>query len=93
VVQPYKNATQSGVSQIAYHFERPMLVTDVGGLSELIPDGEVGYVTKAQPKAIADALVDFYQNQREEKFTAGVRECKKQFSWSEMVTALKAVAN
>ncbi|SMB97857.1 glycosyl transferase group 1 [Hymenobacter roseosalivarius DSM 11622] len=93
VVQPYKNATQSGVSQIAYHFERPMLVTNVGGLSELIPDGEVGYVTKAQPKAIADALVDFYQNQREEQFTAGVREYKKQFSWSEMVTALKAVAS
>jgi glycosyltransferase involved in cell wall biosynthesis len=93
VVQPYKNATQSGVSQIAYHFERPMLVTDVGGLAELIPNGEVGYVTKAQPKAIADALVDFYQNQREEQFTAGVREQKKQFSWSEMVAALKAVAN
>ncbi|GAB2452024.1 glycosyl transferase [Hymenobacter qilianensis] len=93
VVQPYKNATQSGVSQIAYHFERPMLVTDVGGLSELIPDGEVGYVTKAQPKAIADALVDFYQNQREQQFTAGVQEQKKQFSWGEMITALKAVAN
>ncbi|WP_240935776.1 glycosyltransferase [Hymenobacter sp. HDW8] len=93
VVQPYKNATQSGVSQIAYHFERPMLVTDVGGLSELIPDGEVGYVTKPQPKAIADALVDFYQNKREQQFTAGVREQKKQFSWSEMVTALKAMAN
>lgn len=92
IVQPYKNATQSGVSQIAYHFERPMLVTDVGGLAELIPDGEVGYVTKAQPRAIADALVDFYQNQREAQFTAGVRERKKQFSWSEMVVALKAVA-
>ncbi|MGY2131859.1 glycosyltransferase [Hymenobacter sp. HD11105] len=92
IVQPYKNATQSGVSQIAYHFERPMLVTDVGGLAELIPDGEVGYVTKAQPKAIADALVDFYQNNREEQFTIGVRERKKQFSWSEMVAALKAVA-
>jgi glycosyltransferase involved in cell wall biosynthesis len=70
-----------------------MLVTDVGGLAELIPNGEVGYVTKAQPKAIADALVDFYQNQREEQFTAGVREQKNQFSWSEMVAALKAVAN
>jgi glycosyltransferase involved in cell wall biosynthesis len=92
IVQPYKNATQSGVSQIAYHFERPMLVTDVGGLAELIPAGEVGYVTKAQPKAIADALVDFYQKHREEQFAAGVRERKKQFSWSEMVTALKAVA-
>ncbi|AIZ64395.1 glycosyl transferase family 1 [Hymenobacter sp. DG25B] len=92
VVQPYKNATQSGVSQIAYHFERPMLVTDVGGLAELIPNGEVGYVVKPTPKAIADALVDFYENQREAEFTTGVWERKKQFSWSEMVHALKDVA-
>jgi glycosyltransferase involved in cell wall biosynthesis len=92
VVQPYKNATQSGVSQIAYHFERPMLVTDVGGLAELIPDGEVGYVVKPQARAIADALVDFYEHQRESEFTAGVWARKKQFSWSEMVKALKEVA-
>ncbi|TGE23640.1 glycosyltransferase [Hymenobacter aquaticus] len=92
VVQPYKNATQSGVSQIAYHFERPMLVTDVGGLAELIPDGEVGYVVKPTAKAIADALVDFYEHQRESELAAGVWAKKKEFSWSEMVAALKAVA-
>jgi D-inositol-3-phosphate glycosyltransferase len=92
VVQPYKNATQSGVSQIAYHFERPMLVTDVGGLAELIPDGEVGYVVKPTAKAIADALVDFYEHQREAELAAGVWAKKKEFSWSEMVAALKAVA-
>ncbi|UOQ65085.1 glycosyltransferase [Hymenobacter volaticus] len=92
VVQPYKNATQSGVSQIAYHFERPMLVTDVGGLAELIPDGKVGYVVKPTAKAIADALVDFYEHHREAEFAAGVREQKKLFSWSEMVKALKEVA-
>lgn len=92
VVQPYKNATQSGVSQIAYHFERPMLVTDVGGLAELIPDGEVGYVVKPTARAIADALVDFYKHQREVEFTAGVWARKKEFSWSEMVKALKEVA-
>jgi D-inositol-3-phosphate glycosyltransferase len=92
VVQPYKNATQSGVSQIAYHFERPMLVTDVGGLAELIPDGEVGYVVPPTPQAIADAVVDFYTQQREDTFTAGVREHKKQFSWPVMVAALKEVA-
>ncbi|UOQ71874.1 glycosyltransferase [Hymenobacter cellulosilyticus] len=92
VVQPYKNATQSGVSQIAYHFERPMLVTDVGGLAELIPDGEVGYVVKPTPIAIADALVDFYEHQRESELAAGVWAKKKEFSWSEMVAALKAVA-
>ena len=92
IMQPYKNATQSGVSQIAYHFERPMLVTDVGGLAELIPDGVVGYVVPPTPAAIADAVVDFYANRREETFVAGVREQKKQFSWPVMVAALKEVA-
>ena len=92
IMQPYKNATQSGVSQIAYHFERPMLVTDVGGLAELIPDGVVGYVVPPTPAAIADAVVDFYAGKREETFEAGVREQKKQFSWPIMVAALKDVA-
>ena len=92
IMQPYKNATQSGVSQIAYHFERPMLVTDVGGLAELIPDGVVGYVVPPTPVAIADAVVDFYAAKRGESFAAGVREQKKQFSWPIMVAALKEVA-
>ena len=92
VVQPYKNATQSGVSQIAYHFERPMLVTDVGGLAELIPNGKVGYVVAPTARGIADAIVDFYAGQRELAFAAGVREAKKQFSWEIMVAALKEVA-
>ena len=92
IVQPYKNATQSGVSQIAYHFERPMLVTDVGGLAELIPNGVVGYVVPPTPAAIVDAVVDFYAQHREKTFEAGVREQKKQFSWPVMVAALKEVA-
>ena len=92
IVQPYKNATQSGVSQIAYHFERPMLVTDVGGLAELIPDGVVGYVVPPIAQDIANAVVDFYINQKETPFSEGVREAKKQFSWPLMVAALKEVA-
>jgi D-inositol-3-phosphate glycosyltransferase len=93
VVQPYKNATQSGVSQIAYHFERPMLVTDVGGLAELIPDGEVGYVVPPTAAAIANALVDFAAHpEKQAHFEAGVREGKKRFSWAEMIGALKEVA-
>ena len=92
IVQPYKNATQSGVSQIAYHFERPMLVTNVGGLAELIPAGVVGYVVPPTAAAIADAVVDFYANWREAGFAAGVREEKKRFSWPAMVGALKEVA-
>ncbi len=92
VIQPYKNATQSGVSQVAYHFGRPMLVTDVGGLAELIPAGVVGYVVPPTPLAIADALVDFYENDREEALAAGVRQEAKKFSWEVMVSALKEVA-
>jgi glycosyltransferase involved in cell wall biosynthesis len=92
VVQPYKNATQSGVSQIAYHFERPMLVTDVGGLAELIPNGKVGYVVPPTATAITDALVDYFTHpEREAQFEAGTRTYKQQFSWAEMVKALKAV--
>ena len=94
VVQPYKNATQSGVSQIAYHFERPMLVTDVGGLAELIPDGEVGYVVPPTPAALADALLDYATHpEKQAHFEAGTRRVKQQFSWAEMVRALKEVAN
>ncbi len=92
VMQPYKNATQSGVSQVAYHFGRPMLVTDVGGLAELIPDGVVGYVVPPLATAIADALVDFYANDREEALAAGVRQERTKFSWEVIVAALKEVA-
>ena len=92
VMQPYKNATQSGVSQVAYHFGRPMLVTDVGGLAELIPNGVVGYVVPPLATAIADALVDFYAYDREETLAVGVRQERTKFSWEVMVAALKEVA-
>ena len=93
VVQPYKNATQSGVSQVAYHFERPMLVTDVGGLAELIPAGEVGYVVPPTAVALADALVDFFTHpEKQARFEAGTRRVKQQFSWPVLVAALQEVA-
>ncbi len=89
IVQPYKSSTQSGVTQVAYHFERPVLVTDVGGLKEIIPNGKVGYVVEPQPIAIADALVDFYENVRYDVFAEGVRDEKKKYTWSSMTAALR----
>ena len=89
VVQPYKSATQSGVTQIAYHFEKPMLVTNVGGLGEIIPNGKVGYVVEPNPSAIADALVDFCENERYGSFVEGLREEKKKYQWSNMTEAIK----
>ena len=92
VVQPYKSATQSGVTQIAYHFEKPMLVTDVGGLKEIVPDGVVGYVTAVDPAQIADALVDFFANDRKEAFERNIQVEKQKYSWGRMVDALVSVS-
>ncbi len=60
VVQPYKHATQSGITQVAYHFEKPMVVTNVGGLAEVVPDGKVGFVAEPNPASIADAILKFF---------------------------------
>ncbi|SFF76225.1 glycosyltransferase [Sunxiuqinia elliptica] len=91
VVQPYKSATQSGVTQIGYHFEKSMLVTDVGGLSEIIPDQKIGYVVQPSPDAIADAIVDFYSQNRQAEFEQNLIEEKKKFSWEHMVNAFLSV--
>ena len=93
VVQPYKSATQSGVTQIAFHYNKPMLVTDVGGLSETIPNGKVGYVVEPGPLAIADAIDDFYSNDRREFFTKNVISEKEKFSWENMVETIEIVYN
>jgi glycosyltransferase involved in cell wall biosynthesis len=92
VVQPYKHATQSGVSQVAYHFHKPMVVTDVGGLAESVPHGKVGYVAKPDPKSIAASIADFYEQNREQEFSQQVAEEKKKFSWEKMVDAIKELA-
>ena len=84
VVQPYKDATQSGVTQIAYHFEKPMLVTDVGGLAEIVPK-EVGYVVKPDITEIADSIIDFYENSKEADFVKGAQKEKLKYSWEKML--------
>ena len=88
VVQPYKSATQSGISQLAFHFEKPMIVTNVGGLPEIVNNGVSGYVTEVDSAAIADAIVDYYQHEQEAAFTEAVIEKKKEFSWERMTAAV-----
>jgi glycosyltransferase involved in cell wall biosynthesis len=84
VVQPYRTATQSGISQIAYHFGVPMLVTDVGGLAEIVPDGKVGYVTPVDEQAIAGSILDFFRKDRAQEFRRNIREERKRFTWDEL---------
>jgi D-inositol-3-phosphate glycosyltransferase len=91
VVQPYKNATQSGVTQIAYHFEKPMLVTNVGGLNEIVPHGRCGYVVNSDPRQIADAINDFFENDRNVTFVTNIKKEKEKYSWSKMSDSLMEV--
>ncbi|MBR4230240.1 MAG: glycosyltransferase family 4 protein [Bacteroidales bacterium] len=88
VAQPYKSATQSGVSQIAYNFEKPMLVTNVGGLPEIVPDGKAGFVVAPDAQQIADALVRFYKEDWNDRLTEGVRDEKKRYLWDSFTAAI-----
>ena len=88
ITQTYRTATQSGVTQIAYSFNRPMLVTDVGGLAEIIPNKKVGYVTTQDPTEIANAIIDFYKSNRENLFSDNTRLEKKRFSWKFFVEGI-----
>ena len=88
VVQPYKTATQSGISQIAYHFDKPMVVTNVGGLPEIVTNGASGYVVEPEPEAIAEAIRDFFEQGREAAMTASVRAEKQRFSWKNLTQTL-----
>lgn len=84
VILPYKNATQSGVTQIAYHFSKPMLVTNVGGLPEIVPDGKCGYAVKPQVEDIRNAILDFLENDKKSFFIEGLESEKERFQWDKM---------
>jgi len=90
VVQPYRNATQSGVTPLAYYFEKPMIVTNVGGLPSLVPDGKAGIVTEPQPKSIAEAIIKFYQL-GEAHFIPHLRVEKQKYSWETLANTIKSL--
>jgi glycosyltransferase involved in cell wall biosynthesis len=91
VVQPYKNATQSGVTPLAYHFEKPMIVTNVGGLPSLVPHEKVGLVTEPDPTSIADSILRFYQ-MGENYFIPHLQKEKQKYSWEVLTKAIHRLA-
>ncbi len=93
VAQPYKSATQSGVTQVAYHFEKPMVVTHVGGLPEMVTHGKAGYVTEVDSGEIAAAVSDFFMKGKQAYFAETIREEKKRFSWKRLVDSIFAMAS
>ena len=91
VVQPYRNATQSGVTPLAYHFERPMIVTNVGSLPTLVPHKKVGLVCEPDPASIAGAIEQFFEL-GENYFIPHLRNEKTKYSWNNLVNAIKELA-
>ncbi len=90
VVLPYSDATQSGIIQIAYHYDKPVIATDVGGLAEVVRNNETGLIIEPKsPSAIAKAVIDFYEKGLEEKFTINAKEEKKKYTWEKFVDSVK----
>jgi glycosyltransferase involved in cell wall biosynthesis len=92
LIQPYRNATQSGVTPLAYHFEKPMVVTNVGGLPFLVPHKKVGLVCEPEPASIAKSIIEFYQL-GEDYFIPHLRTEKLKYSWNNLTTSVRQLAN
>ena len=91
VIQPYRNATQSGVTPLAYHFEKPMLVTNVGGLPNLVPGGKVGLIAEPNAESIAQKIIQLYTF-GEAHFLPYLREEKRKYSWNNLVNTIKQLS-
>lgn len=87
LIQPYRSATQSGVTPLAYYFEVPMIVTNVGGLSHMVPDKKAGLVAEPTPESLAQKITEFFET-GEDQFLPNLREEKKRYSWKNMVEAI-----
>ena len=94
LVLPYIDATQSGIIQIAYYYDKPVIATDVGGLSEVVIDGKTGFVIEPKSeKAISEAVERFYTENREEEFTVNASLEKKKYEWEEFIANIMKLVN
>jgi glycosyltransferase involved in cell wall biosynthesis len=93
VVLPYHSATQSGIVQIAYNFNKPVIATDVGGLKEVVLDNLTGLIVPAEnAEILANAIIKFYDQKMEDRFSSRIQEEKKKYSWDSMVKAIEEIA-
>lgn len=93
VAQTYRNATNSGVTMVGYYYEKPMLVTDVGGLSELVPHQKIGYTVPIDTKQISDCIIDYFQNNREEEFVKNLKQEKIKYLWPTFINRVLELYN
>lgn len=88
-VLPYHSATQSGIVPVAYHFDTPVVVTDVGGLRETVIDGETGYVIPSDSRQLAEAIRKYFSGDKKESFIRKIREEKKKYTWNAFAASLE----
>lgn len=88
VAQTYRNATNSGVTMVGYFYEKPMLVTNVGGLAEIVPDNKCGYVVETLVPKISEKIIEYFSQNKENEFTNNVRVEKKKYEWMEFIRVL-----
>jgi glycosyltransferase involved in cell wall biosynthesis len=93
VAQTYRNATNSGVTMVGYFYEKPMLVTNVGGLSEIVPDEVCGYVVENNCALISEKVFDFFTKDREKEFVKNVKIEKRKYEWTEFINSLLTLYN
>ena len=90
VVLPYESATQSGIVQIAYGFEKPVVVTSVGGLPDVVKDKKTGMVVEPKkPEAIAEAVVQFFTHEEADQYVNNIKKEAYRFSWQRMGEVLE----
>ena len=91
VVLPYESATQSGIVQIAYGFEKPVIVTNVGGLPDVVNNGKTGYIVPPKnPKAIADVVEKFFSQNDSKNFQINIQREAYKYSWERMTDIIES---
>lgn len=94
VVLPYESATQSGIVQIAYGFEKPVVATNVGGLPEVVLDGKTGYIVEAKDSTqLAAKIVEFFTKQKQEQFIEGIQSEAYKYSWDRMTSIIREMTD
>lgn len=89
VVLPYRSATQSGIAQLAFSFDKPVITTRVGGLAEVVKDNENGFLVEPDaPEALSRAVVRYFNEDHKERFTNAIRQEKQKYSWEPLITAI-----
>jgi len=90
VVLPYISATQSGIIQIAYNYDKPVITTNVGGLPEVVAEGKTGFIVSSEDTdALAQAIVKFFNTKNKKSYAENIKEFKKQFSWDRMALEIE----